>query len=193
MLLTHSFVYLPTEFFCPIPFTKPLSVTYIAVSVYGVFITIFATIYLWIYAYASRTTMVTVQRRRTIDRQLRMLKRMILPTFSLMFLGIVYLTLFFQAIANQYQTHFLTYRLSYLFIAIGMSFIHIITILQTPPIKTAVLELFYSSRGETLTLNTISDTSNSITQQQQRREDQATTLARLRYKFEPVEEVFMGP
>ncbi len=191
MLLTDSFVYLPTEFFCPIPFTKPLSVTYIAVSVYGVFITIFATIYLWIYVYASRTTMITVQRRRIIDRQLRMLKRMILPTFSLIFLGIVYLTLFFQAIANQYQTHFLTYRLSYLFIAIGMSFIHIITILHTPPIKTAVLELFYCLRRETL--NNVSETTNSIIQQQQRREDQAITLALLRYKFEPMEDVFMSP
>jgi cytochrome c biogenesis protein CcdA len=135
--------------------------------------------------------MITVQRRRIIDRQLRMLKRMILPTFSLIFLGIVYLTLFFQAIANQYQTHFLTYRLSYLFIAIGMSFIHIITILHTPPIKTAVLELFYCLRRETL--NNVSETTNSIIQQQQRREDQAITLALLRYKFEPMEDVFMSP
>jgi hypothetical protein len=188
MLLKHSFVYLPTEFFCPIPFTKPLSVMYIAVSIYGVFITIFATIYLWIYAYASRTTMITVQRRRTINRQLRILKRMILPTFSLMFLGIIYLTLFFQAIANEYQTHFLTYRLSYLFIAIGMSFIHIITILQTPTIKTAVLELFYSLRGETLTLNTMSDTSNSIIQQQPRREKQMATDEQQINEVEPVAE-----
>ncbi len=187
MLLTNSFVYLPTEFFCPIPFTKPLSVTYIAVSVYGVFITIFATIYLRIYAYASQTTMITIQRRKTIDRQLIMFKRMVLPTFSLMFLGIVYLTLFFQAIANHYRTHFLTYRLSYLFIAIGMSFMHIITILQTPPIKSAILDLFYFLRGETRPLNTVSETLNSISQQQQRREDQMATIALLRDGFELIE------
>lgn len=165
MLLTQSFVYLPTEFFCPIPFNKPLSVIYIAVTVYGVFITIFATTYLWIYRYASQTTMITVKRRRIIERQITMLKRMTLPTFALIFLGVVYLILFFQAIANRYQTHCLTYRLSYLFIAIGMSFIHSITILQSPYLRTGVLELFYSMRGQVWTRwqdhNTTSNTSNT--------------------------------
>jgi hypothetical protein len=141
MYLTNAFVYIPTEFFCPIPFTRPLSVAYIAVTVYGVFLIIFITIYLWIYMYVSRTTSITIQRRRIIDRQFIMLKRIILPTFTLMFLGIVYLFLFFQTIANHYRTHYLTYRLSYLFIAVGMSFIHLITVYSTPPIKTSVLAL----------------------------------------------------
>ncbi|CAF1185378.1 unnamed protein product [Adineta ricciae] len=146
MLLTRAFVYIPTEFFCPIPFTKPISVAYIAVSVYGVFIAVFVSIYAWIYVYARQTTSITVKRRRTIDRHFTMLKRMVLPTFSLMFLGIVYLTLFFQTIRNQYQTHYLTYRLSYVFIAIGMSFIHVITILQTPAIKEAIWKLLSCSK-----------------------------------------------
>jgi cytochrome c biogenesis protein CcdA len=105
-----------------------------------------------------------------------MLKRIILPAFSLMFLGIVYLSLFFQAIANQYQTHFLTYRLSYLFIAIGMSFIHVITIFQTPPIKKAVLELFNCLEGRMWkrkeSQNTVSENPNTTAQQQQKREEQ---------------------
>ena len=142
MLLTDAFVYLPTENFCPIPFSKPLSVAYIAVGVYGIFLMVFVTIYLWIYRYATQTTSITIRRRRTIDRQFTMLKRMILPTFSLLFLGIVYLTMFFQAIANQYRTHFLTYRLSYLFIAIGIGLMHIITISLTPPVRKAAVELF---------------------------------------------------
>ncbi len=192
MLVTQSFVYIPTEFFCPIPFTKPLSVAYIAVSVYVVFLVIFATIYCWIYVYASRTTSITIQRRRTIDRQFTMLKRIMLPTFSLIFLGIVYLSLFFQAIANQYHTHFLTYRLSYLFIAIGMSFIHVITILQTPPIRKVVLELFYYLRGQMWrrqeSLNTMANNFNATTQQQQRRDEQMVTSGLQRNKIEPAVE-----
>jgi hypothetical protein len=180
MLLTKSFVYIPTEFFCPIPFNKPLSVVYIAVSVYGVFLTIFASIYLWIYVYATRTALIISQRRRINDRHLTMLKRIVLPTFSLMFLGIVYLTLFFQAIANQYKTHFLTYRLSYLFIAIGMSFVHIITILQSPPIKRVVLVLLYKlkrkiNRKEE-SLNNVVHYSTSSNQQQREREDEQYEL-----------------
>ncbi len=192
MLLTKSFVYIPTEFFCPIPFTKPLSVIYIAVSVYGIFLIIFASIYLWIYVYATRITMITLQRQRIINRQFTMLKRIILPTFSLIFLGIVYLSLFFQAIANQYQTHFLTYRLSYLFIAIGMSFIHVITILHTPSIKKAVFELFYSLEEQIWrreeNVNNMAYNSNMSTQQQQRREEQMAILGLQTNKFDPVGE-----
>ena len=179
MLLTQSFVYLPKEFFCPIPFTKPLSVTYIAVTIYGFFITIFATTYLWIYIYASRTTMITVKRRRIIDRQITMLKRMALPTFALIFLGVVYLTLFIQSIANQYRTHFLTYRLSYLFIAIGMSFIHSITIIQSPSLKIGVLELFSSLKGHVWirgeNLSTTSTPPNTVFQQTNRKEEEVVT------------------
>lgn len=141
MYLANSFEYIPTEFFCPIPFTRPLSVAYIAVTVYGVFLVIFITIYVWIYIYASRTTSVTIHRRRIIDRQFIMLKRIVLPTFTLMFLGVFYLSLFFQTILNNYETHYLTYRISYLFIAVGMSFIHLITIYSTPLIKTSVLSM----------------------------------------------------
>ena len=143
MYLANSFVYIPTEFFCPIPFTRPLSVVYIAVTVYGMFLVIFVTIYVWIYIYTNRTTSIIIQRRRVIDRQLIMLKRILLPTFSLMFLGIIYLCLFFQTLLNHYQTHYLTYRLSYLFIAIGMSFIHMITIHLTPPVKTTLIALLH--------------------------------------------------
>ena len=192
MLLTQSFVYLPTEFFCPIPFYKPLSVTYIAVTVYGVFIAIFATAYFWIYLYAGRTTMITVKRRRIIDRQITMLKRMAWPTFGLIFLGIVYLILFFQAIANQYRTHFLTYRLSYLFIAIGMSFIHSITIVQSPSLRTGILELFYILKGQVWTeeenLSSLSDTLNTTSQQMQRKEEQSATTDRLRNDIELMEQ-----
>jgi len=121
-----------------------------------------------------------------------MLKRIILPTFSLIFLGIVYLSLFFQAIANQYQTHFLTYRLSYLFIAIGMSFIHVITILHTPSIKKAVLELFYSLEGQIWrreeNVNNMAYNSNMSTQQQQRREEQMAILGLQTNKFDTVGE-----
>ncbi|UJR11319.1 hypothetical protein I4U23_015500 [Adineta vaga] len=168
MLYSQSFVYIPSEFFCPIPFTKPLSVTYIAVAVYGVFIAVFISIYTWIYIYARQTTSATIRRRRTIDRNITMLKRMILPTFSLMFLGIAYLILFFQTIANQYRTHFLTYRLSYLFIAIGMSFIHIITILQTPSIRNAISESVYCLKRQRKktkrSLSSLADIMNTTTQ-----------------------------
>ena len=192
ILLTRSFVYLPTEFFCPIPFNKPIAVTYIAVSVYGVFLTIFATIYLWIYVYASRVSAVTVHRRRIIDRQFKMLKRITLPTFSLMFLGIVYLVLFFQAIVNEFETHFLTYRLSYLFIAIGMSFIHIITIIQTPSIKKGVAELFYCHKGHTTNGagNSYTSTNNPMTASQQwtKREERMVCVARQVNQVELIEE-----
>ena len=139
MYLTNSFQYISSEYFCPIPFSRPWSVAYIAITVYGVCLTIFIGIYLWIYTYANRTTLITLQRRRSIDRQMTMLKRIILPTCSLMFLGIVYLTLFFQALINQYQTHDFTYRLSYLFIAIGLSLIHLITIYLTPGFTSEIL------------------------------------------------------
>jgi len=119
-----------------------------------------------------------------------MLKRIILPTFSLIFLGIVYLLLFFQAIANQYQTHFLTYRLSYLFIAIGMSFIHVITILQTPPIRKVVLELFYYLKGQLWgrdgTLNTMAVNPNATHQQQQKREEEMATPGLQRNRVQPM-------
>jgi cytochrome c biogenesis protein CcdA len=109
-----------------------------------------------------------------------MLKRITLPTFSLMFLGIVYLALFFQAIANQYQTHFLTYRLSYLFIAIGMSFIHIITISQTPVLATAALELLCRLKGQTQineeNLRNVVYNSSTTSQQQPRTKEQQYEL-----------------
>jgi hypothetical protein len=203
MYLTNSFVYIPTEFFCPIPFTLPWAVAYIAVIVYGVFLIIFMTIYLWIYLYASRTTVITMQRRRTINRQFIMLKRIIIPTFSLMFLGIVYLTLFFQTLLNHYQTNFLTYRLSYLFIAIGMSFIHLITIHLTPLIENTVIGYFRQinhfgrmSRADTMN-SAIAGASTNIQQQQQQQWQARTTQLQLttnavphqrRNKIEPMKE-----
>ncbi|CAF1137353.1 unnamed protein product [Adineta steineri] len=180
MLITQSFVYIPEDFFCPIPFTKPISVLYIAICVYGIFLIVFTSIYFSIYIYATRITMITLKRRRIINRQLTMLKRIILPACSLLFLGIVYLSLFTQTIINQYQTHFLTYRLSYLFIAIGMSFIHIITILQTPSIKAAVLDSFYNMKQQIWrneeNRNNVIHNSSLITECQQRKQEDSASV-----------------
>ena len=183
MLLSQSFVYVPTDHFCPIPFSKPFSVAYIAISVYGVFLTIFGGIYLWIYMYAHRTTSITIRRRRTIDRQVTILKRMIYSTFSLSFLGIVYLTLFFQAIANQYRTHYLTYCLSYLFIAIGIGLIHIITILQTPTIRKTASDICFFLQGHVCPSTeghsgSVSEDQNRCTQLQQLSDEQIELVNR---------------
>jgi hypothetical protein len=111
--------------------------------------------------------------------------------------------LFFQTLLNHYQTNFLTYRLSYLFIAIGMSFIHLITIHLTPLIENTVIGYFRQinhfgrmSRADTMN-SAIAGASTNIQQQQQQQWQARTTQLQLttnavphqrRNKIEPMKE-----
>ncbi|CAF1272116.1 unnamed protein product [Didymodactylos carnosus] len=143
-------VYITTELFCLIPFQDPLAIMLAAMTIYGIPLTILSIMSFWIWSYVHGHRHNTIQRQTTVNREFVMLKRMLIPLFALTVLGVPYLTLFTITWINHKQLPltYLTYRLSYLFIAIGLGTVNMITLLLTPKLKAIFLSYLKQKRSD---------------------------------------------
>ncbi|CAF1012078.1 unnamed protein product [Didymodactylos carnosus] len=131
------------EYMCYINFTNDKRLAIAATIQYGIPLGALAVIYIWIWHYVRKRTLImtlTAKRRMQIKRNIEMLGRIIIPVCILLVLAVPgFCFIIMAAIKNNGTVYYLTYRLTFSFVGLSMIIMPIAVILLTPNIKTALI------------------------------------------------------
>ncbi|CAF0740064.1 unnamed protein product [Adineta steineri] len=162
ILFLHSVVYLPTDYYCFVPFTNVYSMFWLVLNNYGSPVGVLLFIYIRITIFLRRQTNTqTLIVRQRQDRDLLVIRRILITVGFVISLGIpamIFLVMFF--ITN--EQHPLTFPFLCLFISISMLGLCLLTIIFTPQLKKIIMKIIQHNR--VIPLNTSFIVSNQTRQ-----------------------------
>ncbi|CAF1408580.1 unnamed protein product [Adineta steineri] len=146
VLFLHDVVYLPTDYYCFVPFTNAYSMLWLAFVCYGNQIGVLSFIYIRITIFLRRQTntptLVVKQRQ---DRDLLVIRRILIIVALLISLGVPGIVFLVKSFITN-TDDFLTFPFVFFFISISMIGVCISTIIFTPQLKKIVVKIIQHNR-----------------------------------------------
>ncbi|CAF0987594.1 unnamed protein product [Adineta steineri] len=146
ILFLHSIIYLPTDYYCFVPFTNVYSMFWLVLNNYGSPVGVLLFIYIRITIFLRRQTntpTLIVKQRQHPD--LLVIRRILITVGFVISLGIpamIFLVMFF--ITNEQYP--LTFPFLCFFISISMLGLCLLTIIFTPQLKKTVVKIVQQNR-----------------------------------------------